>query len=174
MSICFYHSACTAPQIFNLFAEVLHWIFETLEEWNITHYLDDFLFVFPPSTDVKEYSTEFDRILSEFGLTKAAEKDSDGCVVVHLGFEFDSIQMQVTLPPNKKQRAIDAVESLLSVSTVSLNALESALGFLSYYCQVVPLGRPFLRQLFSLLCCCSEHHCSHKIWIPRVAKEDLH
>ena len=105
--------------------------FETLEEWNVTHYLDDFLFVFPPSTDVKEYSTEFDRILSEFGLTKAAEKDSDGCVV-HLGFEFDSIQMQVTLPPNKKQRAIDAVESLFSVPTVSLNALESALGFLSH------------------------------------------
>ena len=92
---------------------------------------------------------------------------------VHLGFEFDSIQMQVTLPPNKKQRAIDAVESLLSVSTVSLNALESALGFLSYYCQVVPLGRPFLHQLFSLLCRCSECNCFRKIRIPRVAKEDL-
>ena len=73
----------TSPRIFNLFAEALHWIFETLEEWNITHYLDNFLFVFPPSTGVKEYLTEFDRILSEFGLTKAAEKDSDGCVVVH-------------------------------------------------------------------------------------------
>ena len=105
--------------------------FETLEGWNVTHYLDDFLFVFPPSTDVKEYSTEFDRILSEFGLAKVAEKDSDSCVV-HLGFEFDSIQMQVTLPLKQKQRAIDAVESLFSVPTVSLNALESALGFLSH------------------------------------------
>ena len=82
--------------------------------------------------------------------------------------------MPVTLPPNKKQRAIDAVESLLSVSTVSLNALESALGFLLHCCQVVPLGHPFLHQLFSLLCRCSEHNHFCKIRIPRVAKEDLH
>ena len=33
---------CTAPRIFNLFAEALHWVFETLNEWNVTHYLDDF------------------------------------------------------------------------------------------------------------------------------------
>ena len=37
----------TAPRIFNLFAEALHWVFETLNEWNVTHYLDDFLFILP-------------------------------------------------------------------------------------------------------------------------------
>ena len=89
----------TAPRIFNLFAEALHWILETLHEWNVTHYLDDFLFVFPPGTNIAPLSTEFDRILSKFGLSKAAEKDSDGCVIVHLGFEFDSVNMCVILPP---------------------------------------------------------------------------
>ena len=163
----------TAPRIFNLFAEALHWIFETLEEWNVTHYLDDFLFVFPPGTDITHLSSEFDRILAEFGLSKATEKDADGCIVVHLGFEFDSVKLQVTLPPNKKQRALDAVELLLSTSTISLTALESTLGFLSHCCQVVPLGRPFLRQLFSLLCRCNERHRFRKIRIPRAAKEDL-
>ena len=131
----------TAPRIFNLFAEALHWIFETLDEWNVTHYLDDFLFVLPPGTNTVLLSAEFDRILATLGLAKAAEKDTDGCVVIHLGFQFDSIKMQVTLPSNKKQRALDAVESLLSSSTISLTALESALGFLSHCCQVVPLGR---------------------------------
>jgi len=163
----------TAPRIFNLFAEALHWIFETLEEWNVTHYLDDFLFVFPPGTDTVLLSAEFDRILANLGLAKAAEKDADGCVVIHLGFEFDSVKMQVTLPSSKKQRALDAVESLLSSSTISVTALESALGFLSHCCQVVPLGRPFLRQLFSLLCQCSERRRFRKIRIPRAAKEDL-
>jgi hypothetical protein len=42
----------TAPRIFNLFAEALHWVFETLYEWNVTHYLNDFLFVFSPGTDI--------------------------------------------------------------------------------------------------------------------------
>ena len=41
-----------APRIFNLFSEALHWIFETLYGWNLSHYLDDFLAVFPPGTDI--------------------------------------------------------------------------------------------------------------------------
>ena len=89
----------TAPRIFNLFAEALHWIFETLHEWNVTHYLDDFLFIFPPYTKISTISAQFDAVLGEFGLTKATEKDSNGCVVVHLGFEFDSEAMQVRFPP---------------------------------------------------------------------------
>jgi Reverse transcriptase (RNA-dependent DNA polymerase) len=60
----------TAPRIFNLFAEAPHWIFDTLHEWNVTHYLDDFLFVFPPGTDLSLYSLQFDRVLSSFGLSK--------------------------------------------------------------------------------------------------------
>jgi hypothetical protein len=113
----------TAPRIFNLFAEALHWVFETLHEWNTTHYLDDFLFVFPPGTDVAAASAEFDDILKKFGLSKAVEKDSDGCVVVHLSFEFDSENMQVRLPQNKKQRALDAVNSLLARQTFPLLAI---------------------------------------------------
>jgi hypothetical protein len=163
----------TAPRIFNMFAEALHWIFETLEEWNVAHYLDDFLFVFPPGTDITPFSAEFDRILAKLGLSKAAEKDANDCVVIHLGFEFDSVKMQVSLPLYKKQCALAAVESLLSASTISIMALESTLGFLSHCCQVVPLDRPFLRQLFSLLCQCSARRRFQKIRIPRAAKEDL-
>ena len=167
-------SLCTAPRIFNLFAEALHWIFETLQEWNVTHYLDDFLFVFPPDTDIEPLSAEFDCILTTLGLSKAAEKDADGCVVVHLGFEFDSIKMQVSLPLNKKQCALDVVEFLLLAKSVSTSALESTLGFLSHCCQVMTLGHPFLHQLFSLLCHCSEGCWFRKIRIPHAAKEDLH
>src|SRR5436190_21461885 len=72
----------TAPRIFNLFAEALHWVFETLHEWNVTYYLDDFLFSFPPHTDISTVSAQFNDVLAKFGLTKATEKDSDGCVVV--------------------------------------------------------------------------------------------
>ena len=147
----------TAPRIFNLFAEVLHWNFETLHEWNVTHYLDDFLFMFPPNTDITAISTQFDDVLAEFGLTKATEKDSDGCVVVHLGFEFDSENMQVCLPPNKKQQTLDTVNALLSSSTVTHTMLETTLGFLSHCCQVIPLSRPFLRNLFSQICRSNSH-----------------
>ena len=81
--------------------------------------------------------------------------------------------MEIRLPPNKKQRALDAVNSLLSSSTVSLSTLEPTLGFLSHCCQVVPLGRPFLRHLFSLISCCTTRYRFRQILIPRAAEDDL-
>lgn len=142
----------TAPWIFNLFGEALHWVFENLFEWNCTHYLDNFLFVFLPGSEITSFSAEFDNVRAKFGFSKAAEKDLNGCIIIiHLGFEFDFINMRVRLPQPKKQRGLDAVNSLLSSSSVLLTNLEFTLRFLSYCCQVVPLGRPFLRNLFSLL-----------------------
>jgi hypothetical protein len=163
----------TAPRIFNLFSEALHWVFQTLYKWNLSHYLDDFLFIFPPGTDVSHHSKTFDSVLSTVGLSKAPEKDANGCVVTHLGFEFDSINMEVRLPVNKKLRAFRAVLHLSNASSVSLASLEEVLGFLSHCCQVVPLGRPFLRRLFSLLRRNETRHRFLRTRIPSSAKKDL-
>ena len=141
----------TSLRIFNLFSEAVHWVLEHKHGWSITHYLDDFFAVFPPTSDPAKHSATFDKVISEFGLTKAAEKDETGTEVMHLGFEFDSDKMEVRLPPNKLRRAQSEVETLLTRKSISQAKLEEVLGFLSHCCQVVPLGRPFLRQLFSLL-----------------------
>src|SRR5947207_13477815 len=100
-------------------------------------------------------STEFDHILAKFDLSKATKKDINDCIIIHLDFKFDSIKMQVSLSSNKKLRILDAINSLLSASIVSLQSLESTLGFLSHCCQVVSFERFFLRQLFFLLYCCN-------------------
>src|SRR5438552_2460742 len=160
----------TAPRIFNLFSEALHWVFENLLGWNLTHYLDDFLFVFPPDTDIQAVSDQYNRILTAMGFISAPEKDMNGHIVTHLGFEFDSLKMQVRLPSNKKQRALQAVRALLDTKTVSPAFLDEALGFLSHCCQVVPLGRPFLRNAFALLRRMEESTCLH---ISQAAKKDL-
>ena len=75
----------------------------------------------------------------------------NGQVVTHLGFELDSNAMEVRLPQNKRLRALKAVNDLLEAHTVTYTTLEETLGFLSHCCAVVPLGRPFLRELYSLL-----------------------
>ena len=91
-----------ASWIFNFFAEALHWVFKTLEEWNVIHYLDDFLFVFPSGIDTTYLSAEFDHILAKFDLSKATKKNANDCIIIHLDFKFDSIKMQVSLSSNKK------------------------------------------------------------------------
>ena len=163
----------TAPRIFNLFSEALHWVFETLYGWNLTHYLDDFLFIFPPGTDTSNQSNIFNQTIATMGLSKAPEKDSDRHVVTHLGFEFDSINMEVRLPLNKKLRALRAVEHIANASSISVASLEEVLGFLSHCCQVVPLGRPFLRGLFSLLRRKESRHRFMRTRIPSSARKDI-
>jgi hypothetical protein len=96
-----------------------------------------------------------------------------GPVVTHLGFEFDSMNMEVRLPRNKHLRALRAVEHLISTPSVSFAALEEVLGFLSHCCQVVPLGRPFLRQLFSLLERKKTRFTFHRIRVTPTVKKDL-
>jgi hypothetical protein len=59
--------------------------------------------------------------------------------------------MEVRLPPNKHVRAVRTISELASRKSVPQASFEETLGFLSHCCQVIPLGRPFLRQLFSLL-----------------------
>jgi hypothetical protein len=54
----FYHAIVlifgikSAPYIFNLFAEALHWIIQRHIPASLKHYLDDFLPIFPPSTSL--------------------------------------------------------------------------------------------------------------------------
>jgi len=43
----------SAPYIFNLFAEALHWIIQKHIPARLRHYLDDFLPIFEPSTGPK-------------------------------------------------------------------------------------------------------------------------
>ena len=160
----------TSLRIFNLFSEAIHWVLETTHGWSISHYLDDFFGVFPQDTEPKGPSETFDHVLSEFGFVKAPEKDEFGTVVTHLGFQFDSTSMEVRLPTSKYARAVRAVSELAARKSASFSFFEETLGFLSHCCQVVSLGRPFLRQLFSLLKRKSRYR---RIRLNSEAKQDL-
>src|SRR5947207_13686529 len=161
----------TAPRLFNLFVEALHWVFEFLYKWKVTHYLDDFLFIFPPGTNMDGPSIQYGQVLATLGLSGALEKNMEGHIVTHLGFEFDSMRMEVHLPPNKKLRALTATQALLEAKTVMTATLDETLGFLSHCSQVIPLGRPFLHNLFSLL---RRTNKMARIHITKAAKQDLH
>ena len=160
----------TSPRIFNLFSEAIHWILETVHGWAIMHYLDDFFAVFPAHVELDGLSRTFDDVLSEIGFVKAPEKDESGTVVTHLGFQIDSNLMEVRLPPNKHARAVRAVSELALRKHVPQASFEETLGFLSHCCQVIPLGRPFLRQLFSLLKRKLRYRCIH---LNLEAKQEL-
>lgn len=135
----------TAPFIFNLFSEGLHWISNWVFGRDLVHYLDDFLFVNDPDPEF------FDTLTSYLGLSENVNKRKDGWVVDFTGIELDSNLMEARLPKDKHDRAIAGVQRLLTSGSVTHRTLENLLGFLSFCTKVIPLGRPFLRNLFNLL-----------------------
>ena len=63
----------TAPYLFNLFAEIFHWIVEDQLQGRqlpakIVHYLDDFLIILPPTADLTSYTKTFNKLAEEVGL----------------------------------------------------------------------------------------------------------
>jgi hypothetical protein len=141
----------TSPRIYNMFAEGIHWTLDHSFNWILSHYVDDFLGIFPAGTNLPAESTKFDQICSDFGFPSEPSKDEMGTRVNHLGFEVDTVSMTATLSENKRNRAIKLLSSLINRKAVAATTLEHLLGFLSHCCEVVPVGRPFLRHLFNSL-----------------------
>ena len=135
----------TAPCLFNLFAEGLHWILEYVFSQSLVHYLDDFL-LFGGNDEAL-----FGRVCNYLGFTEKTSKSIDGTVVDFTGIEIDSDRMEIRLPWNKHIRALKAVEDTLSKGHTNFKALRSLLGFLSFCARVIPLGHPFLRNVFNFL-----------------------
>ena len=160
----------TAPRIFNLFSEAIHWIME-LYGWTVCHYIDDFLTILHPDEDIHKASAEFDNICKSIGFEIEHRKDVEGTTVEFLGLEIDTMAMEARLPQDKHLRAFRAVRDTLGRAYIPFHELENLLGFLSFCCAVLPLGRPFLRNIFNLLDQKTRH--LMRIRITKAAKCDL-
>ena len=162
----------TAPIIFNLFSEAIHWIMMSLG-WKLCHYMDDFLLVLPPQIgcDAPKAAAEFLHTCESVGFAIEEKKNREGTLVDFLGLEIDTMDMQARLPPDKHQHALQLVTDTLEKHSIPFYELERLLGFLSFCCAVLPLGRPFLRQVFNLLNR-KTHHLAH-VRVSSAAKRDL-
>jgi hypothetical protein len=134
---------------------------------DLVHYLDDFLLFNDPDPEF------FGTLASYLGLSENIAKRKDGWVVDFTGIELDSDQMVARLPKDKHDRATLAVQQLLSTTAVTHRTLEKLLGFLSFCAKVIPLGRPFLRNLFNLLQRLSHLHPGAMRKISPAARRDL-
>jgi hypothetical protein len=141
----------TAPYIFDLFAKALHWILDSQAnpEFVTIHYLNDFLGFGPASTAAAaEFSHQFERICDRLGLRIKESKSITGTTAKFGGIELDTLTMEAGLPPAKLHKATQFVEHALKKGKLSLQELQSLIGFLSFCSKVVPLGRSFLRKLY--------------------------
>lgn len=97
----------SAPYVFNLFAEALHWILERHIPARLRHYLDDFLAIFSPSSPpslVQEALTWMLKLGHQLGLRfQDAKVEGPSTCLEFLGIELDSVLMEARLSPRKLQ-----------------------------------------------------------------------
>lgn len=145
----------TAPYLFNLFAEIFHWILAdqfsiTKMPVEIVHYLDDFLIVLPPDGNLTTYSQKFAQLCSIVGLSIKEAKSEEGTISTFGGIELDSEKMIIRLPERKLYKAKNLVQEAISNNSLSLFELQRLTGYLNFVSIVTPLGRAFLRRLYNM------------------------
>jgi len=168
----------TVPFLFNLFAEVFHWILE--EEFklqglraSIIHYLDDFLMILPPNSQLERYTTIFTRLCYEVGLSIKESKNEEGTVVSFAGIELDTRRMVIRLPTMKLLKERSMIQCTTERTSVSLLELQRITGYLNFISTVVPLGRTFLQRLYNMQLLFPVGSRNYRRRISNEAKKDL-
>lgn len=166
----------SAPYIFNLFAEALHWIIQRHIPANLRHYLDDFLPIFRPTVTVQEANAAIDwieKLAVDLGLSFQAKKTVRPTTSLEfLGLELDSSLMEARLPSDKLIYLRDLLARWDKQRQCDLRSLQELIGFLQFCAQVVPHGRTFIRGLINFsMTFQSEFSRRH---VPAYARSDIH
>ena len=147
----------TARYLFNLFAEVFHWILEQqLKMANISasiiHYLDDFLLVLDPGaiTNLEQSSQIFTSLCVQVGLSIKTSKNEEGTAVSFAGLVLDTGKMVIRLPDKKRQKPQKMISEARHSRSLSLLDIQKITGYLNFVFTVLPLGRAFLRRLYNM------------------------
>jgi len=168
----------TAPYLFNIFAEVFHWILENEilrknPNARIIHYLDDFLIVLPHTGDLEQCKEDFGKLCSEVGLSIKESKNEEGTVASFGGIELDTAEMVIRLPEKKLLKARQIIKHAIAQKSVSLLDLQKLTGYFNFVSTVVPLGRTFLRRLYNMESYFPPGSVHSKRRLSREAQKDL-
>ena len=131
----------TAPILFNLFAEGLHWILLSRGWRRLHHYLDDFISIFSPTevaAGIAKWATDdWIRVTDDLAVPRKDSKDEFGTTVPVFGIELDTLTMEARLPQAKMDKLRRLTAKPLQTGWTTLKEMESLAGLLSF-CSKVP------------------------------------
>lgn len=143
----------SAPIIFNSVADALLWILRFHGIRTIFHYLDDFFTLGAPNSNECEKHMRIMKSLCELlGIPLSPEKCLGPLLIlIYLGFEFDTVRMEIRLPVEKLNRIQRLVNEWSASESCTVKELESLIGELQHVSTVVRPGRSFLRRMIAVL-----------------------
>jgi len=143
----------SAPKIFNAIADALHWHLVRSGVARLFHYLDDYIIVAQPQSQLCELQLNI--LMAEctkLGVPIAAHKtEGPATKLTFLGIEIDTINGELRLPRDKLHRLKSLLDDWGDRKGCTRKELESLIGLLNHACKVVRAGRSFLRRMIDLL-----------------------
>ena len=143
----------SAPKIFNAVADALHWHLIQSGIQFLFHYLDDYIIVAPPNTQLcQQWLSVFLEECERLGVPIAHHKtEGPTTKITFLGIEMDTVMGELRLPQDKLVRLKETLQDWRFRKACTRKELESLIGQLNHACKVVRGGRSFLRRMLDLL-----------------------
>ncbi|XP_077338353.1 uncharacterized protein LOC143983017 [Lithobates pipiens] len=159
---------------FEAFSSFLEWVVRDVSGLeSVIHYLDDFLCVGPPASNVCAILlSTLQHIAGRFGVPLAGDKTEGPVTELNfLGIVIDSMAMECRLPENKLRDLQAELAGMQGRPKVQLRALQSLLGKLNFACRIIPMGRVFCRRLSGATAGVTAP--THFVRLRREHREDL-
>ena len=166
----------SAPYIFNLFSEALHWIIQHHILAHIQHYLDDFLLLFNPSFPPSRCSAAVEWVMGlshELGLVFQDSKTVWPTTQIEfLGLKLDSVAMEAHLLLDKLVFLRPLLQDCSVKWLACLWEVQELAGFLQFVPQVIPCSQSFLCHIidFSM----KFQSPFQKLHVTKAVKADIH
>lgn len=136
----------SSPFLFNLVAEALHWVLESLG-LALTHYLDDF-FGLAAAGRGRQVLDLFAGVCSHLGVSVAPSKCLCGSELEILGIVIDCRSKRAWISTERRAALQAAIAALLASDTADPQLLQSLAGSLNFVARVCPAGRAFMRRIY--------------------------
>jgi hypothetical protein len=161
--------------------DALAWIhrrqgLETAEEkqFNVINYSDDLGGCETNLTRAEESFNKLKVLMDDLGLEESSKKaESPSQELVYLGVMFDSVAMEMRVPPDKLAEIKSEIGQWSRKSTITRKNLQSLLGKLFWVSRVVRLARVFMGRLLQQLRDMANTGDNLKVKLSAEARKDL-
>ena len=128
----------------------------------LTNYLDDFLFIAISTNTCNQMVKCFLELCNTLGVPISNEKTEWGSArIVFLGMLLDGIKCIITIPQEKRRRAQNMLDLILSKRKATVKDLEKLAGFLNFLNKAIMPGRAFTRRMYAKFTSTKEKLKSH-------------
>ena len=147
---CLPFGASISCALFQRFSNALRHIVEKKSNSEITNYLDDFHFFAVSKLICNGIIQIFLTVCEQIKFLVAVDKTEEASeCIVFLGLLLNGKYYILSIPLEKRQRAVDLLRYMIDKNKVTVKELQALCGFLNFLCRAIAPGRVFTRRMYA-------------------------